>query len=112
MRLIISFRTPDMNTRDTKDGNHTYMKELNVIISLQLLITAVFSAFVTRKHNLFYAPIRQCSEFSSQQAQIAHHYRAIGLYRGISNSIDIGSILHIRCVAKHVFDTLHEDFER
>jgi len=103
-----------MNARDAKDGNHTYMKELNVIISLQLLITpADFSAFVTRKRNLFYAPIRQCSEFSSQQAQIAHHYHAIGLYLiGISNSIDIGSILHIRCVAKHVFDTLYEDFER
>jgi len=101
-----------MNARDAKNGNHTYMKELNAIISLQLLITpADFSAFVTRKRNLFYAPIRQCSEFSSQRAQIAHHYRAIGLYRGISNSIDIGSILHIRCVAKHVFDTLHEDFE-
>lgn len=76
MRLIISFRTPDMNTRDAEGGNQTHVKELYAIISLQLLITpAVFSALVTRERSSFYAPIRQCSEFSCQRAQIAHRYR-------------------------------------
>lgn len=73
--------------RDAEGGNQTHVKELYAIISLQLLITpADFSAFVTRERSLFYAPIRQCSEFSSRRARIAYRYR-VQLYHGISNSI-------------------------
>lgn len=88
MRLIISFRIPDINARDAEGGNQTHVKELYAIISLQLLITptrSLLSVRNTRTQLVLRSNSTMQRVFfpTSPNCALLSH---VALYRGISNS--------------------------